>query len=329
MDTKPKEGGTTVLDKLLSTWRARRVLIVGGKDALTPWMNAILSELGARPVCVTPGCGAEALCRVMNDGRVSAVIIPAAHTLHEGGLEMQLSALSTLLCEVREAGVPLTILCSDASVYRASEQVWYAREEDPLGGRTREGLIQSILQLYADGMSRGLLGDAVTTLLVRHMPCLFSDSPFTRQYARWCRELLAGEPLHVEHPGMQGIFMHPLDVACGALMLGARFLSGEDMQENVFNLSTGPDNLCANRSAALRLVNQHGGTRPLVESEPPLPPRSPLLDGSRARYTCGFRCRISAGAALSQLLEWTRAAQNGEEAQVLVHQTRAYRERMR
>lgn len=318
-----------MLDKLLSAWRARRVLIVGEADALTPWIQSFLGELGARPTRIAPTCSAQTLCQAMSDGRVSAIIVPAAHRLEVGDLESQLRALSTLLGEAREAGVPLTILCSDENVYRTAQGVWYAREEDPIGGYTREGMIQSILQLYADGISRGLLGDAVTTLIVRHMPCLGSDNARTRQYSQWCRELLNGDILHVEHPAMQGIFLHPLDVASSVLMLGARFFSGEEMRENIFNIGAGPQNLCANRSAALRFIGRNGGTRPIAQSEPPLAAAPALLDGSRTRLLCGARCLIPGDEALARLLELMRAAQSGEQDQAIAAQTRAYLERMR
>ncbi len=329
MDTGKMREGFFMLEKLLSAWRARRVLIVGCGDALTPWIYALLTQLGARPTCIKPGYTAESLCRAMRSGRISALIVPAAHALSSGSLETQLRAVSTLLDEAREAGIPLTLFCSDVSVYRACEHVWYAREEDPIGGRTHEGLIQSMLQLYADGMSRGLMGDAVTTLIVRHMPCLGSLHPSTRQYTQWCRSLMDDEPLYVEHPARQGIFLHPLDVACGVLMLGARYFCEEDMRENVFNLGAGPQNLCANRSAALRFQRQNGSARPLVESEPPLPPQSPLLDGSRAKHLCGTRCIIPGDAALCQLLGHLRATQSGEEQTYIEAQTRTYLERIR
>lgn len=318
-----------MLDKLLSAWRARRVLLVDCNDALTPWIHALLTEFGARPTSITPGYTAESLCQAMRCGRISALVVPAAHALCRGNLETQLHAVSTLLDEAREAGIPLTLFCSDVSVYRASEHVWYAREEDPIGGRTHEGLIQSMLQLYADGMSRGLMGDAVTTLIVRHMPCLGSGHACVRQYDQWCRSLIDDEPLYVEHPSRQGIFLHPLDVACGVLTLGARYFSEESLRENVFNLGAGPQNLCANRSAALRFQRQNGGSRPLVESEPPLPAQSPLLDGSRARYLCGTRCIIAGDVALNHLLAHQRAVQTGQAQAFIEAQTRAYLERIR
>lgn len=306
-----------MIDKLYESWRARRVLLVGGPDLQTLFTQALLEELGAKTARIPTGSSSETLCRALSAARIGAVIVPRAHALAETADPIaHLSALQTLTTEVREAGVPLLILCSDVSVYRARPRPWYAREEDLTGGQTREGLCQSLLQLYAEGAARGLMGDAVCTLIVRHMPCLGGSSPLSAQYTAWCRTLLRGELIPVEHPSMQGVFLHPLEAACGALMLGARFFSGDTGVDEscIFNLGAGPHNLCANRSAALRFVARQGGTRPIQESEPPLAVSPPLLDGSRARLLCGARCLFSADEALDMLLELERAGQEDEKA---------------
>ncbi len=326
-------GGIALIDKLYESWRARRVLLVGGPDLQTLFTQALLEELGAKPARIPSGTNSETLCRALSAGRIGAVIVPRAHALAEGVDPIaHLSALQTLTTEVREAGVPLLILCSDVSVYRAHPRPWYAREEDLTGGQTREGLCQSLVQLYAEGAARGLIGDAVSTLIVRHMPCLGGSSPLAAQYTAWCRALLHSELIPVEHPAMQGVFLHPLEAACGALMLGARFFSGDAAAEEscVFNLGAGPHNLCANRSAALRFVARQGGTRPIQESEPPLAVSPPLLDGSRARLLCGARCLFSADESLDMLLELERAAQADESAlpDVIHEQVRRYASRL-
>lgn len=305
-----------MIDKLYESWRARRVLLVGGPDLQTRFTEALLEELGAKTARIPAGTNPETLCRALSAARIGAVIVPRAHALAATADPVDhLSALRTLTGEVREAGVPLLILCSDVSVYRARPRPWYAREEDLTGGQTREGLCQSLAQLYAEGVARGLAGDAVRTLIVRHMPCLGGSSPLATQYTAWCRALLSGALIPVEHPAMQGVFLHPLEAACGALMLGARLLDGDTGagESCVFNLGAGPHNLCANRSAALRFAARHGGTRPIQESEPPLPIAPPLLDGSRARLLCGARCLFSADEALDMLLEIERARQEDEK----------------
>ena len=218
-----------MLDKLNAAFTARRVLLVGGHDRMTLFFESLLSALGARPARIPPSSGAETVCRALTAGRVSALIVPSLPSFApDRDVAGQLAALSTLLGEAREAGVPLTILCSEANVYRARQGAWYAREEDPIGGETREGLAQSLLQLYADGVSRGLCGDAVHVLCVRTLPALGCGSPAVAQYSAWCRALDAGELPEVAHPSMQSVFIHPLDMACGALMLGARFFTGEE-----------------------------------------------------------------------------------------------------
>lgn len=320
-----------MLDKLNAAFTARRVLLVGGHDRMTLFFESLLGALGARPARIPPSSGAETVCRALTAGRVSALIVPSLPSLapqrDEAG---QLAALSMLLGEAREAGVPLTILCSEVNVYRARQGAWYAREEDPIGGETREGLAQSLLQLYADGVSRGLCGDAVHVLCVRTLPSLGCGSPAVAQYSAWCRALDAGDLPEVAHPAMQGVFVHPLDMICGALMLGARFFAGEEPCDGIWNLAPGPHNLCANRSAALRFIARNGGTRPIRETEPPVGPVLPLPDGARARLLCNFRCLLGADEALDALLAMERASAEGRDAEwsVLRAQTGGYIERL-
>lgn len=320
-----------MLEKLNHHWQARRVLLLGSAEGLTPFVEALLTELGAKPARLPCSGSPETLCRALQAGRISAVILPELQSLcPEGSAIRQLSTLVTLFTEIREAGVPLTLLASDAGVYRASQHPGYAREEDPIGGQTQEGLIQSLLQLYADGISRGLGGDAVRTLIVRHMPCLFCGNEQVMQCSLWCRALMSGEVVPVVNPSMRGVFLHPLDIALGILLLGARFFAGEAPDSGFFHLGAGAQNLCANRSAALRLIARHKGTRPIRERESPALSAPALLDGSRTRLFTGYRCQMTGDEALDDLYDLEYAAHQGPGAlqDTMKDQVRRYLSRL-
>lgn len=299
-----------MLETLQSAWRGRHVLLLGTPDAVR-FTLAALAEIGADASLLPPLSSAQALCRAMTRARLSAVVVPRAQELcaPDGDIPASLSRLQTVLAEAREAGVPLVIAATDAPVYRPLPRP--ARESDPLGGLTAEGLTQALFALYAGGVSRGLAGDAVRTLWVCHAPPLGGGSPLVRQYARWCDALLDGDVLCVEHPAAQGIFAHPAEIACALLLLGARCL--EDAQGGAYNVGLSPACLCANRTAARRLAAESGGKRPLRESEPPLTPAQPL-DGSAAQALCGAVCRLRADESLSLLLALRRAGREGEDA---------------
>lgn len=304
---------------LHAAWRARRVLLIGGTDRSTWFMQELLDALGARCARIPACTDNETLCRAMQDGRVSVVIIPKAHALAPGeGLTAQLRALLILLGEAREAGIPLVMLLSDENVYQLADTPWSLSESAPIGGETPEGLAQSILQLCAQGVSRGLLGDAVSTLIVRHMPCLGCGHPAVAQYSAWCRAFARDEVIDVMHPGAQGVFQHPLDAALGALALGARYLGGDRRCTGAFNLGVGPQNLIANRSAALRFIRDHGGKRPIREQEDSSPARTPILDGARARLLCGVQPLIPGDEALSMLLTLEHAARDDIEQEIRI-----------
>lgn len=301
-----------MLQSLHAAWGARRVLLLGGEDRMTRFMRALLVELGARPACLPLSSDSEALSRVLTGGRFCCVIIPCLRAL-DGGLTQQLRALDALLIEVREAGVPLVMLLSDENPYRAAQQPWAVREEDPIGGETRGGLFHSILQLFADGVSRGLLGDPVNVLCIRHLPALGCGHPAVAPYDVWCRAIDAGEAPVVPHPGAQGVFLHPLDACMGSLLLGARFLLGDTACTGIFNLGVGAHSLMPGRTAALRLCAHCEHKRALRETEPPHPILLPLMDGSRARRLCGACPVVSGEDALLDLLALERAHLKGPD----------------
>lgn len=206
-----------MLEAMLEGWRGKRVLIVGDRGGLCAFLIAVLDEIGARPVCVSDRADAQTLCRALTAGRVSAAILPGEMTGRS--LPERLEATLTLTREVREAGVPLLLALSDAAVYRGGGRM---NEAGEIGGRTREGMEASILQTALLGAARGLMGDAVRTMLVRHAPVLGEDC------AAWCDALLEGRTIRVRHPAARGVFVHPLDVVCCGLTLGARaFRCGE------------------------------------------------------------------------------------------------------
>lgn len=88
-----------MLRLLSAAWRARRVLLIGGSNDAAEPLEAWLTLLGARCACLPPDADAQTLYRALTDGRVFAVIVCGA------------PASDVLLEEVRETGVPLTILC--------------------------------------------------------------------------------------------------------------------------------------------------------------------------------------------------------------------------
>jgi len=319
-----------MIQQLHAAWRARRVLLIGGTDTTTLFMQTLLDELGAKTARLVPASGAEVLQRSLTEGRVSAVIVPCMRALSGGSVTQQLASLITLLIEIREAGVPLCILMSSDSVYRAAGHPWHAQETDPIGGETAQGLIQSILDLYAGGVSRGLCGDPVSVQRIRHLPCLGCGHPAVRQYEDWRRCAASGESIEVQHPALTGVFLHPLDVCCGALLLGARFILGDTSCTGAFNLGADCENLVPNRTAALRFTRRLGVKRPIRETEPPHVELLPLPDSAKARLLCGARCFVSGEEALMQFYTLAQAGEEGFEAQAqeIRKQTRAYLARL-
>lgn len=306
-----------MLEAMLEGWRGKRVLIVGKPDGLCAFLTAMLEEIGARLMRVGDRADAQALCRALTAGRIGAVILPEEMTGRD--LPERLAATLTLIQEIREAGVPLLLALSDAAVYPSS--AGKMNETAAIGGRTREGLEASILQTAILGAARGLTGDAVRTMLIRHAPTLDS------QCTDWCEALLNGEPVKVANPTARGVFVHPLDVAGCALMLGAEaFRRGEG---GVYHIGTDARSICTNRSAAQRLSMRHHGTAQIQKEETDGEAASVLLDGSAARRLCGAVCRLDADQALDLLFEQRKAAREGREAETIRKMARTYLEACR
>lgn len=92
-----------MLQKLCAAWRARRVVICGDGPCAAPQLCAWLTILGARPVCLSEDAPSVTLMRALTDGRVSAALVCCGHLP------------PALAAEIREAGVPLTLLIPPAS----------------------------------------------------------------------------------------------------------------------------------------------------------------------------------------------------------------------
>ncbi len=176
----------------------------------------------------------------------------------------------------------------------------------------------SILQTALLGAARGLMGDAVRTMLVRHAPVLGEDC------AAWCDALLEGRTIRVRHPAARGVFVHPLDIVCCGLTLGARaFRCGEG---GVYNIGTDERSIGTRQSAARRLAMRHGGAGTAQEEAEDGEPPAQLLDGSAARRFCGAACRLDVDQALDLLFEQRRAARAGQEEAAIRRMTRTYLE---
>ncbi len=157
-------------------------------------------------------------------------------------------------------------------------------EAGEIGGRTREGMEASILQTA----------------------------------------LLEGRTMRVRHPAARGVFVHPLDVVCCGLTLGARaFRCGEG---GVYNIGTDERSIGTRQSAARRLAMRHGGAGTAQEEAEDGEPPAQLLDGSAARQLCGAACRLDVDQALDLLLEQRRAARAGQEEVAIRRMTQTYLE---
>ena len=97
-----------MLRQLSAVWRARRVLLIGGREDAAVTLEAWLTVLGARCQSLLPDADAETLNRTLTAGRVFAVIVTSA------------PAGDALLTEIREAGVPLTMICKSGDAQDAA-----------------------------------------------------------------------------------------------------------------------------------------------------------------------------------------------------------------
>jgi len=97
-----------MLRQLSAVWRARRVLLIGGREDAAATLEAWLTVLGARCQSLPPDADAETLNRTLTAGRIFAVIV--CHPPASG----------TLLTEIREAGVPLTMICKSGDAQDAA-----------------------------------------------------------------------------------------------------------------------------------------------------------------------------------------------------------------
>lgn len=304
---------------LRDEWRARRVLVLDAQSFHGQWLCTLLRILGAQVLTPEqfypeiPGASpdsvrdlwtAPSLCHMLTRGRPCTIVMPSL----EGSSDLphafsRISRLSTLLDEAREAGVRIVILLSGECAYMP--KTYPPREQDPLGGRDAEGVLQSMLQLFALGFSRGLFGDPTSVVVARHGPVIGGGMKDSSTLMRWCNAIRSGEVVEVESPSVLSPFSHVLEPLGGALLAGAMLLRHGDQYAGSWNFSASPESLLTNRNAALYLREQLGGSRPIHEViSPRRTPTATLLDDQRARARLGYDNAFCAQTALSMLASY-------------------------
>ncbi len=148
---------------MLEGWRGKRVLIVGKPDGLCAFLTAMLEEIGARQMRRRSGGCTGALPRA--DGGAdwrgdSAGRDDGARSARTAGGHAHTDSGNP-----RGWRAAVLLALSDVAVYPSS--AGKMNETAAIGGRTREGLEASILQMAILGAARGLTGDAVRTMLIR------------------------------------------------------------------------------------------------------------------------------------------------------------------
>ncbi|MBE5799156.1 MAG: hypothetical protein E7321_04320 [Clostridiales bacterium] len=137
-----------MLHRLLPAWRGKRAVLAGGGDETSRAMHALLEKIGARPSCVPISGGSEAVCRALQSGRGTLLIVPCLNALASLPPGERLAPLRMLLGEAREAGTPLVILMADV-------------------GDEHSQRLHPLIR-YADDTARGRLGDAVSVQCIQY-----------------------------------------------------------------------------------------------------------------------------------------------------------------
>ncbi|MDR3051406.1 MAG: hypothetical protein LBU67_06760 [Oscillospiraceae bacterium] len=286
--------------KLLEdVWQGKRVCLVEDAQGLSPWLDALLTALGAqaRRLDAPDGLPAPALLEAaIEEAEAHALILPGlpgADTPE--ALCALLYRLSACLAAARGRGLRAVLLCLDDSAYRGGGTPWAYAEDAPLGGIGPAGCAAACARLMAEGYRAGFYGPSLPVVVAHRGPLVWDGEtpPAPRR---------AGAPVPVQHA---------LEPLAGALLALGRALAYPAHPGDTWNFGAPPENWMTPR-----------------QSVPLSGPAYVQLESARARTQLGWRTVYDGQATLALLCAWDALCRAGGPAAARQAQARTYLARL-
>jgi CDP-glucose 4,6-dehydratase len=332
-----------------SFWRGRRVLITGHSGFKGSWLSLWLQSLGADVAGYSSGApsrpclfdlaavgdgmatfdgdirDSERVHEVVRDQQPEVLIHMAAQPLVRRSYVDPVGTYATnvmgtvnvLDAARRVEGVRVVINVTTDKVYQNREWEWGYREDEPKGGRDPYSNSKACSELVTSAFRESFFGPGseVAVATVRAGNVIGGgDWGEDRLIPDVMRAALDGSELHVRNPGAIRPWQHVLNPLSGYLRLAESLWDSDELADG---WNFGPEERDARpvRSIIERLAELWGEPIPWTHDGGSHPHEAMYLrlDSSKARVRLGWTPRWDLDRALTGIVAWYKALQEGED----------------
>ena len=353
--------GRGAVEKLVSNWEGRRVLVTGHTGFKGSWLALWLDAMGAEvtgfalPAPTDPSLfetarvaervrhiegdvrDLSALHAAFAEARPEMVFHLAAQPLVRLSYEEPVETFATnvmgtvnLLEAARHSAGVRAILCvTSDKCYENREWIWPYREVDPMGGHDPYSSSKGCAELVVSAWRRSYFAAEGPLLASARAGNVFGGGDWAadRLVPDLVRAFAAGTAPLIRSPQSVRPWQHVLEALRGYLLLGERLLNGQREFADGWNF--GPTDEDAQPvSWMVDQMRARWAGSPAPAADPaPRPHEAGLLrlDSSKARAALGWQPALPLARGLEWTVEWHQAVAGGADAsQVTLAQIAAY-----
>lgn len=333
-------------------WQGRKVLLTGHTGFKGSWLAMWLRRLGADVVGYALDPVAEpnlydvakvgdgltsiiadvrhldSLQQALAEHRPEVIFHLAAQALVRPGYAAPVETYATnvmgsvhLLEAVRrQGGVRAVVMVTSDKCYENREWLWPYRENEPMGGHdpysNSKGCAELVTAAYRASYFTGHDGEQPAVATARAGNVIGGgDWAVDRLLPDIVRAVLAGEEVHIRSPAAVRPWQHVLEPLAGYLCLAEHLLEHGQAYAEGWNF--GPEDADARPVGWIveQMARHFGPDMRWSQAPGPHVHEANILklDSSKAKQRLGWRPKLHLDEALSWLVDWYRALQEGRD----------------